>query len=244
RSFSQSTTNDLKKHIDSLFKAGATKLIVDLRNNPGGLLEQAIDVSSLFIKKGEVLVKTEGRLASLNKTFKSSGNSYSLDIPIIILINKGSASASEIVAGALQDLKRALIIGNQSFGKASVQIIIPLKNDAGIRLTTAHYFTPLGKEIHETGIEPNLIIANIVKKEKLSTNSKKLTEQELIRKMQNKKEEKGAEDDIKNLKRALVDLENDKQLDEAVKLLATKDIFKMIKEVNLNQKEQVANATH
>jgi carboxyl-terminal processing protease len=158
--FTEKTTDGLKKAIsDITAKVSNDKLkgyILDLRNNPGGLLDQAISVSSAFIQRGEI-VSTRGRNAEETQRFTAHGGDLTKGKPLIVLINGGSASASEIVAGALQDQKRATILGTRSFGKGSVQTIIPLGSDNGaLRLTTARYFTPSGRSIQAKGIVPEI----------------------------------------------------------------------------------------
>jgi carboxyl-terminal processing protease len=158
--FTEQTTNGLKKAFsDIAAKVSSAKLkgyILDLRNNPGGLLDQAISVSSAFIQRGEI-VSTRGRNSEEDQRFTAQGGDLTKGKPLIVLINGGSASASEIVAGALQDQKRATILGTRSFGKGSVQTIIPLGSDDGaLRLTTARYFTPSGRSIQAKGIVPDI----------------------------------------------------------------------------------------
>jgi carboxyl-terminal processing protease len=158
--FTEQTTDGLKKAItDITAKMSNDKLkgyILDLRNNPGGLLDQAISVSSAFIQRGEI-VSTRGRNAEETQRFTAHGGDLTKGKPLIVLINGGSASASEIVAGALQDQKRATILGTRSFGKGSVQTIMPLGSDNGaLRLTTARYFTPSGRSIQAKGIVPDI----------------------------------------------------------------------------------------
>src|SRR5476649_1338671 len=158
--FTEKTTDGLKKAIsDITAKVSNDKLkgyILDLRNNPGGLLDQAISVSSAFIQRGEI-VSTRGRNAEETQRFTAKGGDLTKSKPLIVLINGGSASASEIVAGALQDFKRATIIGTRSFGKGSVQTIIPLgAGNGALRLTTARYFTPSGTSIQAKGIKPEI----------------------------------------------------------------------------------------
>ncbi|HCC53578.1 MAG TPA: peptidase S41 [Desulfobulbaceae bacterium] len=156
--FQAQTTPDFKKALADLEKQGKIKgLILDLRNNPGGLLDQAIKISDIFIDEG-VLVSTRGRIKGQNSVFyaHSSGGKYKF--PLVVLVNEGSASASEIVAGALQDHKKAVIIGAQTFGKGSVQTVIPMDNGAGLRLTTARYYTPSGRSIQATGITPDVVV--------------------------------------------------------------------------------------
>jgi carboxyl-terminal processing protease len=158
--FTEQATSGLKKAISEFEAEKGDKLkgfIVDLRNNPGGLLDQAVSVSNAFLKRGEI-VSTRGRNADDTLRFNArAGNDLSNGKPIIVLINGGSASASEIVAGALQDHKRATIVGTRSFGKGSVQTIVPLGPDSGaLRLTTARYFTPSGRSIQAKGISPDI----------------------------------------------------------------------------------------
>ena len=157
--FSEQTSDTLKKAIADLSTQSGNKLrgfIVDLRNNPGGLLDQAISVSDAFLEKGEI-VSTRGRVASETQRFNAHAGDLTKGKPVIVLINGGSASASEIVAGALQDHKRATVVGTRSFGKGSVQAIIPLGSGNGaLRLTTARYFTPSGRSIQAKGISPDI----------------------------------------------------------------------------------------
>jgi carboxyl-terminal processing protease len=158
--FNEQTTEGVKKAIaDLTTQISADKLrgyVVDLRNNPGGLLDQAISVSDAFLEKGEI-VSTRGRNAEETQRFNARAGDLTKSKPIIVLVNGGSASASEIVAGALQDHKRATVLGTRSFGKGSVQTIIPLGSGNGaLRLTTARYFTPSGRSIQAKGISPDI----------------------------------------------------------------------------------------
>src|SRR5690242_19778615 len=157
--FSEQTTDGLRRAINDLSTQAGDKLkgfIIDLRNNPGGLLDQAISVSDAFLERGEI-VSTRGRNAEETQRFNARAGDLTKTKPVIVLINGGSASASEIVAGALQDHKRATIIGTRSFGKGSVQTIIPLGSGNGaLRLTTARYFTPSGRSIQAKGITPDI----------------------------------------------------------------------------------------
>ena len=158
RSFHKDTSEELAAELEELDQSNVNSLVLDLRNNPGGLLEQAIAVANEFVSSGKLIVYTKGRLANQNmKGFSKSDGSHS-DYPMVILVNGGSASASEIVAGALQDLERAKLVGTKTFGKGSVQTIIPLSNGAGLRLTTAKYYTPSGRVIHDKGIVPDVVI--------------------------------------------------------------------------------------
>ena len=158
RSFQKTTSDELADALQDLEEQNVRALVLDLRNNPGGLLEQAVAVSDEFLEAGKLIVYTKGRLAGQNMKGFSKNDRAHLSHPMAILINEGSASASEIVAGALQDLGRATIIGMQSFGKGSVQTIIPLSDGSGLRLTTAKYFTPKGREIQGKGITPDVIV--------------------------------------------------------------------------------------
>jgi len=167
--FNEQTTEGLKKALNDLSaQIAAEKLkgfVIDLRNNPGGLLDQAISVSDAFLEKGEI-VSTCGRNAEETQRFNARAGDLSKGKPIIVLINGGSASASEIVAGALQDHKRATVIGTRSFGKGSVQTIIPLGSGNGaLRLTTARYFTPSGRSIQAKGISPDIEVLQEVPEE-------------------------------------------------------------------------------
>ena len=158
--FQEDTYRELKRALKGLVKNDLTALIIDLRNNPGGLLEAAIDVTDYFLEKGQVIVYTKSRIENQNKTFKCRrGNMFGSDIPIVCLINRGSASASEIFAGALRDHKRAIIAGEQSFGKGSVQAVVPLRDLSAVKITTASYFTPGGSSIMGSGIIPEIALS-------------------------------------------------------------------------------------
>ena len=159
-SFTEQTERELERNFAKLSKELGDKMtgvIIDLRNNPGGLLDQAVAVSDAFLDKGEI-VSTRGRRPDSIQRFNARPGDLAKGRPIIVMINGGSASASEIVAGALQDHRRALILGTRSFGKGSVQTIIPLSGQGAIRLTTARYYTPSGRSIQAKGIEPDIIV--------------------------------------------------------------------------------------
>ena len=157
-SFNENSGEQIKKKIKELEKnKKVSSYILDLRNNPGGLLSQAISISNFFLNNGEI-VSTKSRKASENRKWFASKGDLTNGKTLIVLINYGSASASEIVAGALKDHKRAIILGETSYGKGSVQSIIPLKNDGAIRLTVAKYYLPSGKSISEVGITPDIEI--------------------------------------------------------------------------------------
>lgn len=166
RSFSKQTSSDLDKAIDDLERKGMNKFILDVRNNPGGLLNQAVEVTDRFLDKENLIVYTKGRIEEQNMRFTTHDKVNRLKYPMIVLVNSGSASASEIVAGALQDLGRAVIVGTPTFGKGSVQTIIPLSDGSALRLTTARYYTPSGRIIQENGIDPDIIVEMPIPKTK------------------------------------------------------------------------------
>jgi len=159
RQFQEQTSNDLETALEKYAKEGKIQgLVLDLRNNPGGLLTSAVEVTEKFLEPGKLVVYTEGRVRNQNMRFSSNAKRAFTDFPVVVLVNQGSASASEIVAGALQDWGRAVVLGTQSFGKGSVQTIIPLSDGSGLRLTTAKYFTPKGRSIHGKGITPDILV--------------------------------------------------------------------------------------
>src|SRR6266540_346392 len=162
RQFQEQTANDLEAALEKFTKNGKNGrmqgLVLDLRNNPGGLLTSAVEVTEKFLDGGKLVVYTEGRVRNQNMRFQANSKRVFSDFPMVVLVNQGSASASEIVAGALQDWGRAVVLGTQSFGKGSVQTIIPLSDGSGLRLTTAKYFTPKGRTIHGKGITPDIIV--------------------------------------------------------------------------------------
>jgi carboxyl-terminal processing protease len=157
--FGEKTSADLEAGLRKLKAQGMQGLVLDLRWNPGGLLEQAVDVCEKFLPRGDLVVTTEGRNPSQNSVRKAMGRGDELhNLPMVVLVNLGSASASEIVAGCLQDSKRAIILGEKTFGKGSVQSILPLADGSALRLTTAKYYTPSHKVIHEEGITPDIVV--------------------------------------------------------------------------------------
>ena len=164
RAFNQKSHNQLKEKIKSFKSKRLNGYILDLRNNPGGLLSQAIKISDMFLDSGEI-VSTKGRDKTDIKIFNAKKGDIINGLPLIVLINKGSASASEIVSGALKDHKRAIILGETSFGKGSVQSIIPLTNRGALRLTTAKYYLPSGSSISEVGVSPDITVKEKDKKE-------------------------------------------------------------------------------
>src|SRR5262245_10281626 len=159
RQFQEQTASDLETTLDKYTKGNKIQgLVLDLRNNPGGLLTSSVEVAEKFLDGGRLVVYTEGRVRNQNMRFQANAKKIYSDFPIVILVNQGSASASEIVAGALQDWGRGVVLGTQTFGKGSVQTIIPLSDGSGLRLTTAKYFTPKGRSIHGKGITPDILV--------------------------------------------------------------------------------------
>lgn len=248
RSFSKNTSSDLDKALSYLRNKNITKLILDVRNNPGGLLNQAVEVSDRFLGNENLIVYTKGRMEDQNSRFTTHDKSKHVDYPMIILVNGGSASASEIVAGALQDLGRAVILGTPTFGKGSVQTIMPLSDGSALRLTTARYYTPSGKIIQGNGIIPDIVIENqplSTITEKIKEEAKNPTEKEKIRRylrerdlkkhLKGKTSIEGSEKDNqkksipngdgKRLSELAKDLDKDAQLRHAVSLLSGWDII-------------------
>jgi carboxyl-terminal processing protease len=247
RSFSKTTSRDLDKVLDEFRGKQVKKLVLDLRNNPGGLLNQAVEVSDRFLKPENLIVYTQGRTDEQNMRFTTHDRVQRVTYPMIILVNGGSASASEIVAGALQDSSRAIILGTQTFGKGSVQTIIPLSDGSALRLTTARYFTPSGRVIQENGIIPDIIVEvplpskkteaekdkNAVETSKEKVKMRKfLREKDLRQHLKGKKsfgeedsktmDEMKSEEEVKKdelMASLKADLEKDIQLKEAIDLL-------------------------
>jgi len=159
-SFNEDIDEDITKAVKDAQKQLKNKLaglVIDVRNNPGGLLDQAVKVSDLFLERGEI-VSTRSRNDEDTIKFSATPGDIANNLPIVVMINEGSASASEILSGALQDHHRAVILGEKSFGKGSVQTVIPLRNNAAMRITTARYYTPSGRSIQAKGIEPDLVV--------------------------------------------------------------------------------------
>jgi len=211
--FSENTSKDLEKALKNLKNSGMKELILDLRNNPGGLLDVAVKVAGKFIEKGKRIVYTKGRQAAQNMEFMSEEDNPILDMPMAVLINEGSASGSEIVAGCLQDYKRAIIIGTKSFGKGSVQSVIPLTDGSALRLTTSKYFTPLDKVIHDKGVQPDIVVEE--------------GRIEIIRDEEKPKEDKDVFKKIEEEKKAKEqDYRSDNQLMRAVDILKALKFYK------------------
>lgn len=251
-SFQSKTPSGVKDAITALKEQSKGKLkglILDLRNNPGGVLSGAVGVSDTFLRKGRI-VYTEGRVADAVMSYDAGQDDYLDDAPLVVLVNQGSASASEIVAGALQDHKRALIVGKKTFGKGSVQTVLPLGEKTAVKLTTARYFTPSGRSIQAKGIEPDIVIQDL----EIKKNDKKgkdkinpLSEADLsghLSNPNNKKTEKKeasdakekANDKSKQPKKILA--EEDYALYEALNILKSMHLIQSIKGTSINQTEE------
>ena len=246
--FQERTDRDLQRALEKLKeeKGGLKGLVLDMRNNPGGLLTQAVRVSDMFLESG-MIVYTDGRLESQKQKYFAHKDGTWSNFPVVVLINGGSASASEIVAGALQDHKRAVILGTKSFGKGSVQTILPLDDNSALRLTTARYFTPKGRSIQATGIVPDIVIENPVQIPETKVENKErpiLREENLpghLRNPNSKPEVKEPQKDLKEIEKKPEEdsktvqptppnegTENDAQLKRALELLKGWDVFKQL----------------
>lgn len=210
--FQERSSKDLEDALVELEKQGMDSLILDLRNDPGGLLNVAAEVAGKFLSPGDMIVYTKGRNNKQDMEFRVKGKKPRIDYPMVILIDQGSASGSEIVAGALQDHKRAVLVGTKTFGKGSVQTVIPLSDGSAIRLTTSKYYTPNGRSIHGQGIMPDIVVEfKPVKKEDAS----KQNPDELFEKL----EEQSQQPSVKKE-------EYDNQLQSAVDVIKTMRIYK------------------
>lgn len=237
--FRDKTHQDLVAALKEL-EGGKTPLrglVLDMRNNPGGLLDQAVDVADEFLPRG-LIVYTDGRIKSQNMKFEATPKDKPRHrYPIVVLVNEGSASAAEIVAGALQDHKRALVLGVRTFGKGSVQTVIPLEDGSGLRLTTARYYTPSGRCIQATGIVPDVSVEQAVLAKK-SEDMPRLREQDLERHLDNPNGEEALEEaapedagptDAKAAPEGGKATEEDIQLASALRLLKSWQIFSQVK---------------
>jgi carboxyl-terminal processing protease len=228
-SFHERTADDLRKALNDLSsKEQPLKgLVLDLRNDPGGLLIQAIEVSDMFLKSGGI-VSTRGRTKNMESKVTAKDNGDEISCPIVVLVNEGTASAAEIVAGALQDNGRALIVGTQTFGKASVQTVIPLEDGSALKLTTARYYTPKGRSIQAEGIKPDIVV-KYMKRSEDADNGKdeRITEKDLKGHIKPAKEDgtKLDEPQVKDVKNSS-DLNQDNQLKTAIDILKSWDIMR------------------
>ncbi len=248
--FQENTAAAVVEHLNKLSAEGPMQgLVLDLRNDPGGLLHGAVGVSAAFLPADTLVVSTDGRTEDAKREYRATPSDYlrgtrddflrrlpavAKDVPMVVLVNAGSASASEIVAGALQDHKRAKVMGTQTFGKGSVQTILPLNNNTAIKLTTARYYTPSGRSIQAKGIEPDFVV-----EETANGSSRRVREADLLRHLGNGKEGEAAakeeapaaptaapavEDDEAEPVRFELAGENDHQLQQAIRLLKGEQI--------------------
>jgi carboxyl-terminal processing protease len=225
-SFQEKTSKDLERALDQAEQDNTKALVLDLRNDPGGLLNQAVAVSDMFLDKGQLIVYTQGRIKNQDLRFTAEHNGGLPKWPMVVLVNGGSASASEIVAGALQDWQRAVILGTKTFGKGSVQTVIPLSDGSALRLTTAKYFTPRGRSIHGIGIDPDIV----VEPPKLDVAAQRQREEEARRLMAggSPREQRIGEQEGEGVevgRRDVVDLQKDVQLQRAIEILKAQRIL-------------------
>lgn len=237
--FQERTDDDLQHQFNKMEQdngAPLSGLVLDLRNNPGGLLTQAIKVADEFIDSG-LVVYTDGRLESQKQKYFAHKAGSHTEFPMVVLVNGGSASASEIVAGALQDHKRALVLGTQTFGKGSVQTILPLEENSAVRLTTARYYTPNGRSIQATGITPDIVLDNTIVQAKAEGGPTfpMVREENLPRHFQQKEKSapggttpKGEEESEESPALHEGELGKDPQLDRALELLKSWNVFKTV----------------
>ncbi len=218
--FQERTGKDLDKALEQAQKAVATALILDLRNDPGGLLNQAVAVSDMFLDKDQLIVYTQGRLKNQDLRFTAEHSTGYPKWPMVVLVNGGSASASEIVAGALQDWKRAVILGTKTFGKGSVQTVIPLSDGSGLRLTTSKYFTPRGRSIHGIGITPDIVVEP-VKPEVMAQRQREEDARRLAAGERPLEQRIGDQEgeSVEIGKREVADIQRDVQLQRAIEIL-------------------------
>ena len=228
-SFTQKTFKNLVKEYNKLsleMKGNMKGLVLDLRNNPGGLLDQAVSVSDAFLDRGEI-VSTRGRDNKGEQRFNASKGDITNGLPIVVLINGGSASASEIVAGALQDHKRGILMGTQSFGKGSVQTIIPVTSKGAVRLTTARYFTPSGSSIQAKGVSPDIYVPQ--SKVEVLENTDSRRESDLrgaLDKEKNESNNKSTDNSDQE------DSMQDYQLNRAIELIRSINVYENIKKAS------------
>ncbi|MBI5637598.1 MAG: S41 family peptidase [Nitrospinae bacterium] len=247
-SFTAETSRDAQAALKDLKAKGMKLLVLDLRNDPGGLLKEAVEVSEQFIKEGEAIVSTRGRTSDQNSRFISRNSHADTETPVVVLINAGSASASEIVSGALKDHHRAVIVGVRSFGKGSVQTVRELSDGGGLSLTTARYYTPAGTMIHGVGIEPDVEV-KLDMPPGTEQGPEPLREKDLMEHFNGtrdvrqdnleKKKEKTAADKAKEKEKEkeplrdpkkIFDMEKDNQLQKAVQILKDPSTYKHIKD--------------
>jgi carboxyl-terminal processing protease len=231
--FQSTTARDLRQGLTKLEKENQPMkgLILDMRNNPGGLLDQAVKVSDEFLDEG-LIVYTGGRLKSQDMRFEAHKNARPHHYPIVVLVNEGSASAAEIVAGALQDHKRAVVVGMETFGKGSVQTVMPLRNGAALRLTTSLYYTPSGRSIQAKGIEPDIVVERELPRKRDDEHGRLrvIREEDLKNHMDGAGEtESGAKPDPTRDSKSKQQLESDNQLARALEVLKSWEILSQMK---------------
>lgn len=220
--FQEQTSTDLSTAMEALMKEKINSLILDLRNNPGGLLNSAVDVSSQFLQQDKLVVFIKDKKGG-KVEYKSSKSKTDFTLPMVVIVNQGSASASEIVAGALKDWNRAVIIGTQTFGKGSVQSVIPLGDGSALRLTTARYYTPKGISIQTTGITPDIVVKQELKEGEKSRPV--IREKDLERHLKNGESEEMPVEPEEALPLEIEE-KDDVQLQRAIDLLKTWNVFK------------------
>jgi carboxyl-terminal processing protease len=223
RAFQERTFEDLAEKVAALHQETGGPfegLVIDLRDNPGGLLDQAVAVADLFLSEG-LVVYTKGRVDSQRQEFRAEADDTEPDYPLAVLVNEGTASASEIVAGALQDQRRALVVGQKTFGKGSVQTVYPLRNRAGLRLTTALYYTPGGRSIQEVGIEPDIRVDAAAPAEPESPHPR-MRERDLEGHFTQEEVDPGLENGVEELR---AEFDSDTQLARAVEVLKSWTYF-------------------
>jgi len=230
--FQESTLDELRKALQQVNgKSNDLKgLVIDVRNNPGGLLDQAVKASDAFLKSGTI-VSTKGRVKAIESTFVAKDDGSEPTCPMVVLVNEGTASASEILSGALQDNGRAIVLGMPTFGKGSVQTVIPLEGGSALKLTTAKYFTPKGRSIQAEGIKPDIVVELIRQADGPETaDARMLREKDLKGHIKGEREgeNKPAEDKDKDKSKEKTDLQRDNQLKSAVDILKSWEVFKRI----------------
>ncbi len=230
--FQESTAEDLTKAIEELIPKNIQGLILDLRNNPGGLLTAAVGVSEQFLDSGRMVVSIKGRNGKKDEYRARTGSKH-YQFPMIVLVNHGSASASEIVAAAMQDWGKAVVIGTTTFGKGSVQTILPLSDGSGLRLTTAKYYTPKGKSIHSIGVQPDIVIDPKVPAKPKSTGTASKDEAQKEKSKDSAKTDKTVTPEPKNPEEDKDKPESvppeDVQLLKAVEMLKSWKVFKQLR---------------
>jgi carboxyl-terminal processing protease len=247
--FQENTAASVVQHLDKIVKSGEMKgLVLDLRNDPGGLLHGAVGVAAAFLPVNALVVSTDGRTEDAKREYRAVPADYlrgtredflrelpasARELPMVVLVNAGSASASEIVAGALQDHKRAVVMGTQTFGKGSVQTVLPLNNSTAIKLTTARYYTPSGRSIQAKGIEPDIVV-----EETTNGSSKRLREADLQRHLGN---DKAAEGEGKPVQKDKGDAALEDEVESTRFELAGKDDHQLGQAINLLKGLQIVH---